>query len=476
MKLDEYITTVTEQMRCEKAKPGVAEELRNHILDQAESYEMDGMPKEEALEKAVRDMGDPVETGVSLDRIHRPQMEWGIFGLIGVISLISILLHVVNLRFNVSLQPAGMGYLKNIILYTVYAYLAMLLVYRMDYSILGKYCRQIAVGFLAIIIGGTLLGGVRVNGMLMYIKLPAGFYFSIPMLMLLYIPIFAALCYHYRGQGYFALVKLLLWALIPLEFLLKIPSCSTVLISFMCFVCTLSIAVWKGWYRVAKKPVVFTLWAVVFLMPAALVGYFLWRGADYQVKRVQAFLASDPEYSYITVQLRNFIGSSCLIGRNEASMAQIGERIPGVGGDFIFTLLVSAYGILAGILLILVLLFLVGRIFHISMKQKNQLGMILGMSCGFLLLVEIVLNLAVNLGLIPVVTTMLPFVSSGGSGLVVSYMLLGLVLSVYRYRNILPSKTDLSSRPGTWSLKIGNTAILTIGPHTAEKNEKELRF
>ena len=42
------------------------------------------------MERAVREMGDPVETGVSLDHIHRPQMSWGIVIGIGLISLLSI--------------------------------------------------------------------------------------------------------------------------------------------------------------------------------------------------------------------------------------------------------------------------------------------------------------------------------------------------------------------------------------------------
>ena len=82
MRMDEYLNTVTEQIRCTKARELVTEELRDHILDQAEAYESEGMFEEEAMEKAVRDMGDPVETGVSLDRIHRPQVEVGILILI----------------------------------------------------------------------------------------------------------------------------------------------------------------------------------------------------------------------------------------------------------------------------------------------------------------------------------------------------------------------------------------------------------
>ena len=79
-----------EQIRCKRAWAMIEEEIRNHILDQAEANRQQGMEEEEALAEAVRDMGDPVEAGVALDRIHRPQTEWGMMALIGVISLFSI--------------------------------------------------------------------------------------------------------------------------------------------------------------------------------------------------------------------------------------------------------------------------------------------------------------------------------------------------------------------------------------------------
>ena len=67
MKLDEYLNIVSEQIRYTKIRGTVSEELKNHILDQAEAYEACGAFPEEALERAVMEMGDPVETGVALE-------------------------------------------------------------------------------------------------------------------------------------------------------------------------------------------------------------------------------------------------------------------------------------------------------------------------------------------------------------------------------------------------------------------------
>ncbi|OYP37289.1 hypothetical protein C8E03_102225 [Lachnotalea glycerini] len=76
MNKENYLKIVINQIRCEKAKGMISEEIENHIDDQAKVYIDMGMGEAEAMAKAVKEMGDPVDTGVSLDRIHRPKMAW----------------------------------------------------------------------------------------------------------------------------------------------------------------------------------------------------------------------------------------------------------------------------------------------------------------------------------------------------------------------------------------------------------------
>ena len=84
--MEEFIRTLTEQIRCAKARAGVARELSDHIMDQTEAYEQSGMEHDKAVARAVREMGDPVEIGVSMDRIHHPQVEWRMLLLILALS------------------------------------------------------------------------------------------------------------------------------------------------------------------------------------------------------------------------------------------------------------------------------------------------------------------------------------------------------------------------------------------------------
>ena len=164
MKLEEYLSAVTEQIRCKKVRESVSDELREHIEDQAAAYAADGMFEEEALEKAVRDMGDPVETGVSLDRVHRPRMSADILILAGIIAVFSIAVHAALAVCRSEYTISGMTYLEKHIIYTVMGYLLMMLVYRLDYSIFARWGRQIAGGFLAAVIIWQHFFGLTVNG------------------------------------------------------------------------------------------------------------------------------------------------------------------------------------------------------------------------------------------------------------------------------------------------------------------------
>lgn len=71
-----YCDSVCSRIRWKKARRPVAEELASHICDQRDAYLRAGLKEEEAVCRAVLDMGNPEETGEALDRIHRPAPQW----------------------------------------------------------------------------------------------------------------------------------------------------------------------------------------------------------------------------------------------------------------------------------------------------------------------------------------------------------------------------------------------------------------
>ena len=101
MNKEEYIKTLTDQIRCKMARPEVAREIEDHIEDQTRAFMSEGMNRQEAESAALKDMGNPVDAGVELDKVHRPAMPWGMIVLIIVLSVAGyVFQYILNLLRN----------------------------------------------------------------------------------------------------------------------------------------------------------------------------------------------------------------------------------------------------------------------------------------------------------------------------------------------------------------------------------------
>ncbi|MHB8076562.1 permease prefix domain 1-containing protein [Desulfosporosinus fructosivorans] len=87
-KINEYLEAVRQQIRWKKVQSSVLEEINNHIIDQKNAFVIDGFNEEEATDKAIAEMGDPIIVGEQLDRAHRPRL----IGLgLGILLVLGIL-------------------------------------------------------------------------------------------------------------------------------------------------------------------------------------------------------------------------------------------------------------------------------------------------------------------------------------------------------------------------------------------------
>lgn len=125
---------------------------------------------------------------------------------------------------------------------------------------------------------------------------------------------------------------------------------------------------------------------------------------------------------------------------------QFAERVFDYKGHFAISYLITSYGILAGVLVSVAVTALIIKILRVSLKQKNQLGTMIGLGCGMIFFLNILLNLYSNVSGVPFSYAFFPFLSDGKSNLLLSYILMGLVMSIYRYKNILPVHCDRKVR------------------------------
>ncbi|WP_394522557.1 FtsW/RodA/SpoVE family cell cycle protein [Lacrimispora sp. JR3] len=446
MNREEYLNAVVNQIRCKRARDMVKEEVENHIEDQTKAYMEMGIEDKVAEQKAVREMGDPVEVGVSLDRIHRPQMAWQVLALIGVISVVSIFLQYF---MNKNYVAEGSYYFFHQLIYMVTGFCIMLGIYFVDFSIIGRYAKEIGVVFCAIMFISVFFIAIKVNGMSAFIRV-GPLAVSLKLFIYLYVPVYGAILYQYRGEGYRALVKAFMWLLLPVSIAIRMPSLITAVNLFLMLFLLLTVAIAKNWYGIHKKLVLTATWGAIVVFPVTTIILMLNNQKtifpEYQSQRIQTFFAPDPEtFGYQISNVRTIVGSSRLVGSNDSGI-QAYERLSYINSDYLLTHIISYYGILAAVGIVLLLIILIEKIFRISMVQKNQMGMMMGLGCGLVLTIQAATFVLQNIGLYPTTTVFLPLFSFGGTGTLVSYMLLGVLLSIYRYRNISSPKTRKKKR------------------------------
>ena len=424
--MDEYLKTLLEQIRCKKARPYIRQELQNHMEEQIEANIHAGMNYESAEKEAVKDMGDPVEAGISLDRIHKPQIAWKLLFMIALISVAGIVTHIM---IATHMDGADAFASSRYVIHVLVGIVVMMVLYFMDYTLLARYSKLIAVILLATCLL-TLFFGVSINGMTYYMNI-GGRVISIQALMLFYVPIYGGVIYQYHGLGYKGVMKAVAWMVLPVLLVIRMPATMTAGLMLTSMLVMLTIAV------ISKKKTIAGLWGIFMVLP--VVSFFgMYFGnvlASYQKARIQAFVSNTGDANYLTATIRSFLKTNKMIG---SSGADVSEKLPGFNADYLLTYLSSTYGMIVAILVCCVLAVLILFVFGTALKQKNQLGMMMGCGCGMIFLVSFLINVLENLGAFPPTATFLPFLSAGGSYIVVSYGLIGIVLSIYRYKNVYP--------------------------------------
>jgi len=443
--MEEYLEKLLSQIRCKKARPYISDEIRNHMEDQIEDNISGGMSYEEAEKSAVADMGDPIKVGISLDKVHRPQIAWKLLIVVGILSLSGIFIQQSILRTlerygsdqvmqNVK-QPVMTGFVSSI----VFGFAIMCIIYFIDYTSIAKYSK--IIGSIIIASGLLLLMGFfggDINGARYYIGFGM-FRISVTALMMFYVPIYGAILYQYRDGGPMAFLKALIWMIVPACILFKAPNIVVTGIIMVSMLIQLTTAVLKGWFRIPVKRTIAGLWTVFMLLPIILSGTMLSLHllAEYQEARIRSFLSASGEGNYLTSTLRAFCKDIALVGNSGNDV--IGQ-LPNFNSDYIFSYILNSYGGIAGIIIISVLAVFVVFVFSASVKQKNELGLVMGFGCGMILGLNIIINLLCTIGALPPSTSFLPFFSVGKSNIILCYALVGIIMSIYRYKDVYPER------------------------------------
>lgn len=215
-----------------------------------------------------------------------------------------------------------------------------------------------------------------------------------------------------------------LYAFIPAALVLRQPDLGSALIIM---------TIWAGIILVSPiKKKFLTILFVVFVSTAAIGWEFVLH--DFQRSRVLVFLdpALDPRgRGYNVRQAAIAVGSGQIFGRGLGKGMQSQHKfLPERQTDFIFAASSEEIGFIGSLSLVGLFFFLFYRLLKIIQHAKDDLGMYIASGVFFLFFAHAVINISMNIGLLPVTGIPLPFISAGGSSLIVALIALGIAQNI----------------------------------------------
>jgi rod shape determining protein RodA len=160
--------------------------------------------------------------------------------------------------------------------------------------------------------------------------------------------------------------------------------------------------------------------------------------SPHQQKRILAFIdpMSDPLGSgYNSIQAKVAIGSGGLTGKGFLSGHQTQlQFIPEQWTDFVYCVIGEEFGFIGSIIILGLFFYLFTRILKIAYSSKDEFLSLVAIGILSVYFVHFIVNLGMVVGIMPVIGIPLPFVSYGGSSLLVNMFMLGVVANIYRTR------------------------------------------
>ncbi len=214
------------------------------------------------------------------------------------------------------------------------------------------------------------------------------------------------------------------YAFVPFVLVLLQPDFGSAMIIFL---------IWLGMILVSgvsKKHL-----ALVFLAGAIVFGG-LWFGVfkSYQKTRIVTFLSPLTDIrgaGYNAYQSTIAVGSGQMLGKGVGYGTQSRLRfLPEYQTDFIFSAFAEEWGLVGVAILFILFAVIVGRILMIAMVGSTNFEMLYGMGVAVLVIAPFIVNIGMTIGLLPVTGVAVPFMSYGGSHLLIEFIALGLLVSM----------------------------------------------
>lgn len=419
-KLKQYLTQIGEQIRWKRARPILLRELEDHALEQLDTCLETGLSQEEAEAETLRELGDPVEIGQDLDRLHQPKPQWGLLLMTGILVLMGTLLQMVLLSGTGQIDPT------KLILFAVFGFGVLTTGYFSNHLQLIRHSDMIYCG--AIVLAMILMWATpRINYASYYTHYVT----------MLYPAVFALLLCRLGGRGWTGMVFSIL-AIFPLAVVILLaPRLLDLMVLLISGGMLLLVATWKDWFCIGRKKGMMCMAGTLFTGGSIL----FWIGNKAVAARLHEVFHPEQDplgRGYLSMTIRSALEGARLWGRGELSGQWAGldywSVVPEGANDAFLVTVIHMLGwipffLLSGILAALFVWVMI-KTFH----QKNVAAKFLIMSILTIFMVHMSMSLMLTCGYVAL-GAFCPFLKMSAET-VLDMGLMGILLSVFRQESL----------------------------------------
>lgn len=416
-KIKDYSQKVCEQIRWKKAHDIVSKEIEDHIIDQKYDYVSNGLDDDLAMDKAILEMGDPVEVGTDLDSIYRPNPEWRIIILTSLLLLLGVVI-----RSFITYDYQMPWKLTNSIISIIIGTVFMIVAYIMDYSIIGKNSKKLYFALIILTIL-VLFNGPMLRGQNYYVKY----------IMLLFPTVFGGIVYSLRNKGHMGIILSGLYYIVPGIICIYTTSFSSLIMySFTCLI-ILTYTILKGWFNVERLKGLALVYIPVALVSITSIALLVIENS-YKLNRLK--VAFNPyldsmNMGWIGTVTRDILKNAKLIGQNKY-VANIENLLPSIDTDYMLTYLIDKVGWISFVVIMILISAFIIRSIKVSLSQKGVLGGLVSISVISTFTMQVIFYVIHNLGFQLFDPFILPLLSYSRVGTLINMFLIGIMLSVFK--------------------------------------------
>ena len=372
------------------------------------------------------------------ERMRLPYMDgWMLVAAIGLITCSCVVLAEAT---SDDVAGSPLFFVLRQLSYALIGITLMLAIARIDYSRfrelrVGIYSAMIAAISLVLVFGAAARGSRR------WIDTPFFRFQPSELAKVLLVVSLAAFVIERtrRGHDPKQTARLLMIGLAPAALVFLQPDLGTALVLGVVTIAVLFLA-GVPWRHFAAMGAVLAALAGLVLVAAPAVGVPILQ--NYQQERLTSFLnpSDDPsDSSYQLNQSRIAIGAGERTGRGEGASQTELDFLPEHHTDFIFAVIGERYGFVGAAFILSLYALLVWRALRLLTLSKNLYGTLIAGGIAAMLMFQVLVNVGMNLAIMPVTGITLPLMSYGGSSVLVTFMAIGLLQSIH-------VQTQLSAR------------------------------